>query len=149
MQDPVRSLHHAVALDPHFYVDSDTYKFEQDIILGSGWQVVAPVSLITDVGDIIARQVGGRPIFIVRSQGGALNGFYNICPHRAGPIATCDARGLKRLRCAYHGWAYDFDGQLTAAPEMKDADGFNTKAVRLSKIHVREWQGLVWVSLDP
>lgn len=138
------TLQQAAALDPAFYTSRDVFDFEQKHILRSGWQVIAPASLVAQPGDIIAREIGGAPVIVTRNQAGILKGYYNICPHRAGPIATCDQRGLKRLRCGYHGWAYDLDGKLRAAPEMQDAEGFNPDAVRLTAIDVLEWGGQLY-----
>lgn len=143
-KSPLPPLTQAKALDPQYYTRSDVLKFDMNDIIASAWQIVAPASLVSGVGDVISRKIGNVPIIIVRTQSGDLNGFYNICPHRAGPLATCDARGTKRLRCGYHGWAYDHAGQLTSAPEMGNAQDFDLTEIRLTPIDVQEWQGLVF-----
>ncbi|MEO1406380.1 MAG: SRPBCC family protein [Pseudomonadota bacterium] len=140
-------LAQASALDPVFYTRKDVYDFELSGIIRPYWQVIAPASHVAETGDVISREIGGVPIVVVRAASGQLNGFYNICPHRAGPLATCDARGLKRLRCGYHGWAYDFEGKLKIAPEMQDAENFDRENIRLTPIDVREWNGLVMARL--
>lgn len=144
MDTRLQALNRATALDPYFYTEAKVYDFEMTHILREGWQVVAPADLVSGTGDVIARTIGNVPIVIVRSAKGRLNGFYNICPHRAGPLATCDRQGTKRLRCGYHGWAYDHDGQLKSAPEMGDAEGFEIEDIHLTSIDVVEWQGLVF-----
>ena len=144
MTDEIKPLARAQALHPGFYTDPTVFKHEVDTILPSSWQVVAPAALLNGSGDVISRNLGHVPIVIVRSKAGKLNGFYNICPHRAGPLATCDARGTKRLRCGYHGWAYDHDGQLKSAPEMDAAEDFDWRSIRLNPIDVKEWKGLIF-----
>ena len=140
-------LAEASALDPRYYVSQEWYDFEQKSVIAPGWQVVAPVEAVSAAGDTIAREIGGVPVVIVRASDGALNGFLNICPHRAGPIATCDKKGQKRLRCGYHGWAYDFEGALRTAPEMREAADFDVSKVRLTPIDVEEWSGLVFARI--
>ncbi len=139
-----KPLTHARALDPAYYTDPDIYAFDQSEILASGWQIIAPAALVENPGDLITREIGGVPIIVLRDNAGALQGYFNICPHRAGPLATCDQRGLKRLRCGYHGWAYDFDGRLKTAPEMQGADDFDPSQVRLSPIDVVARNGVIW-----
>jgi choline monooxygenase len=78
-----------------------------------------------------------------------LRGFHNICRHRAGPVAACSGKGAKRFRCAYHGWTYELDGRLRAAPEMQDAQDFVPSEHGLYPVAVKEWQGLVFVALSP
>ncbi|NNC36584.1 MAG: aromatic ring-hydroxylating dioxygenase subunit alpha [Acidimicrobiales bacterium] len=144
MRDSAKPLKSATALDPKYYINSDTYHHEVNKMIPKGWQIVAPAQSVGGSGDVIARTLGDIPIIIVRSPSGALNGFYNICPHRAGPLAMCDKRGAKRLRCAYHGWAYDFDGQLKSAPEMNEAEDFDASAIQLTPINVKEWHGMIF-----
>ncbi|MEO1322238.1 MAG: SRPBCC family protein [Pseudomonadota bacterium] len=137
------TLESATALDPDFYTRQDVFDFEMRRVIGPHWQVIAPASAVSAPGDVIAREIAGVPVLVVRASSGRLNGFYNICPHRAGPVATCDQKGLKRLRCGYHGWSYDFDGKLRMAPEMQDAEDFDRDNVRLTPIDVCEWNGMV------
>jgi choline monooxygenase len=136
-------LERASALEPSHYLGEASLAFDQKNILSRGWQVVAPLSALENAGDHIVREIGGAPIIIVRDEAGSLNGFYNICRHRAGPLALCDGKGAKRLRCAYHGWAYDLCGRLKTAPEMQRAEGFDHSDIRLEPIEVEAWGGLV------
>jgi phenylpropionate dioxygenase-like ring-hydroxylating dioxygenase large terminal subunit len=147
--DPTRPLGQARALDPSRYVGADALTFDQREILARGWQVVAPASALAGPGDHVVREIGGVPVLLVRNRQGVINGFLNICRHRAGPLALCDGKGAKRLRCAYHGWAYDLDGQLRSAPEMQRAEGFDVAGTRLERIEVRLWGGLVFARTRP
>ena len=142
-------LEEASALDPSFYTRADIFDLEMKAIVGPHWQVIGAAGSVVAPGDVIAREIAGVPVLVVRGAEGELNGFYNICPHRAGPVATCDARGLKRLRCGYHGWSYDYTGQLVAAPEMQGARNFDRSDIRLTPIDVLEWNGFVFARLGP
>jgi choline monooxygenase len=137
-------LEQASALSPDFYIGEDWLRIDEAQILEPGWQILGPVSAVADVGDHIVRPIGRIPVMVVRAESGALNGFVNVCRHRAGPLALCDGKGAKRLRCAYHGWTYDLDGQLRVTPEMQGAQGFDRDTIRLADIELREWQGLVF-----
>jgi len=139
----------ARALDPRFYLGADWLAFDQQHVLAPGWQVIAPASALAESGDHIVREIGGVPVVLVRDETGAINGFVNVCRHRAGPLALCDKRGAKRLRCAYHGWAYDLQGQLRTAPEMQNAEAFNRSDIRLKPIDVELWGGMVFARVGP
>lgn len=141
MSTTITPLAQATALDPKYYTCSDTYDFEIKQVISPGWQVIAPASAVSEPGDMITRQIGGVPILVVRTQSGELKGYYNICPHRAGPVAQCDAKGVKALRCGYHGWTYNLDGQLRGAHEMKEAQGFDRNDINLTAIEVKIWNG--------
>lgn len=139
-----RPLAQASALSPDFYTGDDWLAVDQAQVLEPGWQILCPASAVAGPGDHVVRDIGRLPVLVVRNADGALNGFVNVCRHRAGPLATCDGRGAKRLRCAYHGWTYDLDGQLRTAPEMQDAADFDRDGIRLARIELREWNGMVF-----
>lgn len=143
-RDPARPLDEARALDPSFYLGQAAFDFDQQTILAPGWQLVAPAALVENPGDHVVREIGGKPVLIVRNAAGQLNGFYNVCRHRAGPVALCDGKGAKRLRCAYHGWIYDLDGQLKVTPQMDGAKDFDVSGIRLPAIDVAQWCGMVF-----
>ncbi|SDM48165.1 aromatic ring-hydroxylating oxygenase subunit alpha [Maricaulis salignorans] len=139
-----QALDQASALAPDFYSGEHWLTADQAQVLEPGWQILCPASAVAEPGDHVVRTLGRVPVLIVRASDGALNGFVNVCRHRAGPLATCDGKGAKRLRCAYHGWTYDLDGQLRTAPEMQDAAGFDRDGIRLAPVELHQWQGMVF-----
>tara|TARA_R110002073_G_scaffold18859_5_gene69639 strand:+ start:5293 stop:6369 length:1077 start_codon:yes stop_codon:yes gene_type:complete len=139
----ITPLEDARALGPDVYLGEARHRFDQTHMLAPAWQVMAPASALASPGDHIVREIGGKPVILLRNEAGALKGFFNVCAHRAGPLATCDGKGAKRLRCAYHGWIYNLDGQLRVAPEMQDAKDFSRDGIKLVPVDVAEWQGLI------
>lgn len=139
----------STSLAARFYTDTAIAEMERTAIFGRHWQLVAGVSQLTDRGDHVVTEVAGVPVIVVRDESGNLRAFHNVCRHRAGPLARCDGRGAKVLRCGYHGWTYGLDGQLRAATEMQDACDFKVSDVRLPEVSVATWRGLVFVALDP
>ena len=142
-------LKHATALDPHFYTDPHWAAFEREHIFRKSWQYVGHVGELAAKGDHVVTEIAGQPLIVVAQADGSISVFHNVCRHRAGPLATCDGKGASRLRCLYHGWQYGLDGQLLAAPEMAEAEGFDKGQIALPEVAVTVWQGLVFVALDP
>jgi choline monooxygenase len=83
---------------------------------------------------------------VMRTEADRVRAFHNVCRHRAGPLATCDGKGAKALRCRYHGWTYGLDGVLRSAPEMSTAPDFDPSSIRLPELQVTQWQGLIFVA---
>jgi choline monooxygenase len=137
----------AHALDVRYYTDRDWLERERDLVFARSWQLAAHRGELAEPGDHVVAEIAGRPILILRHPDGALRAFYNVCRHRAGPLAWCNGHGARALTCKYHGWTYTLDGQLRSAPEMDRAEGFDPSAIRLQSIRVHEWQGLVFVAL--
>ena len=138
----------AFALAARWYRDPATTALERAAIFGRGWQLVAHAGRLQAPGDHVVVDFGALPVLAVRGADGAIRAFHNVCRHRAGPIAWCDGRGARSLRCRYHGWTYGLDGQLRSAPEMDAAEGFDVSSVQLPRLAVREWNGLVFAAAD-
>ncbi len=140
-------LEEAYALHASFYSDPQWLVLEQQEVFARSWQLAAHSGDLQQAGDHVVCDIAGKPILIVRNADKMLNAFYNVCRHRAGPIATCNGKAAKALHCGYHGWTYTLDGQLRSATEMQGACNFNVEKIQLPKVHVHEWQGLVFVAL--
>jgi len=135
------------ALPAHHYVGSAAEALDRRAVFARSWQLAAHRSQLAGIGDHVVTEVAGVPLVIVRDEDGELRALHNVCRHRAGPLALCDGRGAKRLRCHYHGWTYTLDGRLLSAPEMDAARNFNAATVRLPTAHVAGWRDLVFVAL--
>ena len=79
-----------------------------------------PVAADSDVGTRpVAVVVGGVPLVVVRPQPDAEPVvFADRCPHRLVPLsAATPVDG--GLRCAYHGWEFDFAGECVRLPSQE------------------------------
>jgi len=138
----------AHALDPAYYLGEDMLAMERRAVFARSWQLVAHQGQLAEAGDHVVEEVAGMPLLLLRGRDGVLRAFPNVCRHRAGPLAHCSGKGMHNLRCKYHGWLYDQQGQLIGAPEMQDATDFDPRRIRLPQLRLQEWQGLVFVALD-
>lgn len=142
------ALDRAHALPARHYFGEAMLERERRSVFASSWQLIAHQGQLAEPGDHVVQDVAGTPVLLLRGRDGALRAFPNVCRHRAGPLAHCSGRGMSTVRCKYHGWLYNQEGQLIGAPEMQDARDFDVRDVQLPLLRVREWQGLVFVALD-
>lgn len=138
----------ALALPAICYADPAFESIDRDAVLARSWQLVAHAAQVARPGDIALAQIADVPLLIVRGADGVLRALHNVCRHRAGPLATEEARGAAALVCKYHGWTYGLDGRLRGAPEMGRAREFDASAICLPQARVAEWRGLVFAALD-
>lgn len=71
----------------------------------------------------------------------------NACPHKGMRLelgTICDGE----LRCAYHGWKFDKDGNCTNIPSLIEPVPNKQEQARLTTYDVKERYGMVWVKLD-
>lgn len=144
-----QALEHAFALPAMLYRDATWAQAERLSVFARSWQLLGPAERVAQPGDHLVGEIAGVPLLVVRGEDGVLRGLHNVCRHRAGPLALCDGRGARSLRCRYHGWNYGLDGRLRTATDMADATGFRPQDIRLPEVPVMQWQGLVFAALDP
>ncbi len=99
-------------------------------------------------GDCLATEVAGVPLLLVRGEDAAVRGFLNICRHRGGRVFTGRGRPGRALKCPYHSWAYDLDGELLGQPLARDAfEGLERSEFGLVRVPVAERFGLILARL--
>jgi choline monooxygenase len=135
----------AATLPAAWYLDESTYEVERRGVFARSWLVFAFAHQLIAPGDYVAADIAGFPIFVRRHEDG-LQGFVNVCPHRAGPIVWPGSGQATNLVCRYHGWAFDGAGALRSA---RDFGGDVPNGLGLRPVRVATWRGIVFVNLDP
>ena len=133
----------------HTYYDPEIYAFEQQAIFDKSWQFLCPVHCVAKPGDLYTGIIGRSSVVVTRNADGQLNGFLNICRHRGFRLVEENATGKKMMRCRYHSWAYDLNGNLVVAPDTEEEPGFDKCDHGLVPVSVAEWGPLVYVNPDP
>jgi choline monooxygenase len=129
-----------------FYIDPARLTLEQEQVFARTWQLVGHVQQLPNPGDYFTAELGREPLLFV-NDGGTIRGFFNVCRHRAGPVAI-SCGNAQRLVCRYHGWTYDLSGQLLRTMEMEGAD-LDISRIRLQSIAVHRFGPLIFAALDP
>lgn len=93
--------------------------------------------------------MAGFQIVLCRDREGKINGFHNICRHRAYPVVAEEKGSAKIFACKYHGWSYGLNGKLAKAPGYQELEGFDKSQNSLFPIHVHiDANGFIWINLD-
>jgi choline monooxygenase len=141
-------LSRATTLPARWYIDPEMHPLERDRVFLRSWQPVARLEELRRPGDFVTAEVVGEPIVLTRGTDGILRGFYNVCRHRAGNVASGKGN-RKTLQCHYHGWTYSLEGRLISTPEFEGAAEFSPQAYGLQAIRVAEWGPFAFVNLAP
>ena len=144
-----RSLQHeAVTLPAEMYYSPEIYRLEQQQIFGKYWYYVGHISQLEGIGSFFTVDIAEQPLVILQDRAGELRAFYNICTHRAGPVAVGSGK-CNRLTCLYHSWSFDLEGNLRGIPDMETAEDFDTAAHALQSVKVDIWESFIFVNLNP
>ena len=89
-------------------------------VLRSFWQPVAISEELPDERPVRAVEVFGERLVLFRDQDGALGLFDRHCAHRGADL--CYGRLEDGgLRCPFHGWLFDKDGNCLEQPAEPEA----------------------------
>lgn len=144
---PCNDLARAATLPASWYTDPRMLPLEREHIFWRSWQPVAALENLARIGDFVTCEVQGEPLVITRDLKGELRAYFNVCRHRAGPVAA--GRGnRKSLQCRYHGWTYDLNGKLMHAPEFDGVENWDKSDVCLPEVQVATYGPFVFVNLD-
>ncbi len=89
----------------------------------------------------------GEDLLAFRDTAGRVGIVEPHCPHRGANLYFGRNEDCG-LRCVYHGWKFDVDGNCVDLPTSPPDSGYKD-TIRLLAYPVREWAGLVWVYMGP
>jgi phenylpropionate dioxygenase-like ring-hydroxylating dioxygenase large terminal subunit len=97
--------------------------------------------------DPIRLRLLGEDLVAFRDSGGRIGVLEERCPHRRASLYFGRNEGCG-LRCVYHGWKFDVDGNCVEMPNEPPATDFKHK-VKAKSYAAAEWGGYIWVYMGP
>ncbi|MGQ9369111.1 Rieske 2Fe-2S domain-containing protein [Azospirillum sp. ST 5-10] len=103
--------------------------------------------LVEPDGSPVRVRLFGEDLVAFRDSDGRVGVLGERCPHRKASLFY-GRNEESGLRCLYHGWKFDVDGNCTEMPSEPPESGFCTK-VKHTAYPTREAGGFVWVYMGP
>ena len=138
----------ATTFPAEMYTSAKVYQLEKERIFGKTWYYVGHLSQLQGPGSFFTVDIAEQPLVILQNKVGELRGFFNVCTHRAGPVALGSGK-CSRLTCLYHAWSFDLEGNLRGIPDMETAENFDLVSHALPAVKVDTWGPFIFVNLDP
>ncbi len=113
------------------------------------WQMACHEDDIPNVGDTHVYDIAGLSFIIVRASEHEVKAFPNACMHRGRSLCDNHRKGLKVLRCPFHGWSWELDGKLKEVPCQWDFPTVTAEEYSLTEVRVGHWGGFVFINPDP
>lgn len=112
------------------------------------WLPVCLSEEVAEVDGTPARvRILGENLVVFRDSDGRVGVMDEQCPHRRASLAL-GRNEEGGLRCLYHGWKFDVEGNLLEMSSEPAGSGLKDK-VRHRAYPVQEWGGWVWSYLGP
>jgi phenylpropionate dioxygenase-like ring-hydroxylating dioxygenase large terminal subunit len=128
------------------YTDAERLALEESALFRGRPLICGLGADLPSTGDCVATEVAGVPLLLVRGEDAEVRAFLNICRHRGGRVFTGRGRPGRALKCPYHSWAYDLNGDLLGQPLARDAfEELDRGELGLIQLPAAERFGLIFV----
>ena len=145
-----RSAGGARTLAGDCYTSDAIFDAETELIFLTRWQYAGRTSSLAAPGSYFLFEVDTESVIVVRGEDGEIRAFHNVCRHRGTRLCgEAEGKFSRSIQCPYHAWTYALDGRLIGAPAMDEVEGFRMEEYPLHPVAAAEWEGCVFVSLDP
>ena len=147
------------SLASSYYTSSRIFEREKELIFAREWFCAGREELLPAPGNHSVLEVAGESILAVRTTNGDLRAYYNVCRHRGARLCATPqdfawkvnlAGGVTPsnvIRCPYHQWTYNLQGELIGTPFLNDAEGFCREDFSLYPVSVDTWGGFFFLNL--
>lgn len=137
-------------LAPGRYTSDEFFALEREHLWSKVWLYAAHRSQLPEPGDYLLLDIPDAPIFLVHGHDGVVRAFYNVCSHRGAPLVRESAGSERYLRCTYHHWTYDTEGQLVSVMDERDfPEPFDKSCLGLQEVRCERWGPWFFVNEDP
>lgn len=85
------------------------------------------------------RMFNGRQLVMFKDKQGKTTALEDVCPHRGAKLSRGTAKD-GCIKCPYHGWKFDGEGQLVSVPTTENIP----KNLNVKKYHLEELYDFVW-----
>ena len=136
-----------------FYTDADVFEEEKKKVFFRNWAALGFISDAPEPGDAKPVTFLGQPLVMVRDQDGTLRVFQNICRHRGMILVEKPGKIARAIRCPYHSWCYELNGNLRTTPHVGGPgtnrhDEIKREELGLFEVRSHIWMGIVFINLD-
>jgi len=134
------------------FIEPEIYEEELRQVFARCWLFLCHDSQVARPGDFLTTYMGEDPVLVVRDSAGQVHAFLNVCRHRGNRLCRADDGNAASFTCAYHGWTYGNDGQLTGVPYLKDAYHGELQRENWGLVPVAQldsYKGLLFATFDP
>ena len=141
------SIEVAHGLPNECYLEGPYSQIERKKIFEDKWVVIGVASSVPDPGDAKPFDLLGIPLIILRDKEKKIRVFHNVCSHRGHKLLKEPCKLKNVLRCPYHSWSYDYNGDLVATPHLGGMNKHENKDFDKSKSGLKEVRSSVWLDL--
>ncbi|PWQ92579.1 aromatic ring-hydroxylating oxygenase subunit alpha [Leucothrix pacifica] len=153
LDDVRRPIEQAHGMPNQAYDDPNYFEFERDHVMAKTWAGLCFNSELPCNGYAKPIEFMGLPLVVVRDKVGDIKVFHNVCSHRGMILVNEEKEVGALLRCPYHSWSYELNGNLKSTPHIgginqNTAEGFSCEGNGLKPVRSNIWMGIIFINLS-
>ncbi len=135
------------------YMSDEYAKIERKKLFEEKWSVIGVASSTPNPGDIRPFDLLDIPLIVLRDKNNKIRVFHNVCSHRGFKLVQQSEKLKKFIRCPYHSWSYDLEGELISTPHIggvgtHESDDFDKSCNGLKEVRSYVWMDLIFVNIS-
>ncbi|MCF8709379.1 aromatic ring-hydroxylating oxygenase subunit alpha [Rhizorhapis sp. SPR117] len=130
------------------FFSREQHQLEVDRLWSRVWQLACHEDDIPNPGDVHVYDIAGQQFLIVRDRSNKVRAYRNSCRHRGRLLCDGDRKGLRALRCPFHGWTWNLEGKVLYMPCEWDFPDIDKGDYSLNEAKVGHWGGFVFINPD-
>ena len=153
VESVLKPIEKASGLPNKAYTSADFMELERDQVLGKSWAGLGFASDLPKKGYAKPVNFMGLPLLILRNKNDEIKVFHNVCSHRGMILVNEETEVQGVLRCPYHSWSYNLDGELKGTPHLGGVgqhrvEGFHHCDHGLKPIRSSVWIDIIFINLS-
>jgi len=148
-----RPINEARGLPNEVYSSEAHWRAERDQLFAGTWTCIGFASDLPQGAYAEPVDFMGLPLVILRDSKQDVRVFHNVCSHRGQRLVAEPGPVKGAIRCPYHSWTYDTQGNLRGTPHIggtgvHEIEGFNCANHGLKQVPAEIWMDMIFVNLS-
>jgi phenylpropionate dioxygenase-like ring-hydroxylating dioxygenase large terminal subunit len=143
----IHDTHLPQLLKPEDYVSAEQFEKETERLFLPAWHCIGALCDLPQEHSYRTMTLFGHPLLIWRAEGG-VHVYLNVCSHRHSQLRCGPCGVMETLKCQYHGWEYNTDGDTQKIPDAKSFRPMKKGELGLKKFRAETIGQLIFVTLN-
>lgn len=129
------------------YTSEEYFKFERENVISKTWACIGFASDLIKNSYVKPIDFMGLPLVMMRNREGQVQVFHNVCSHRGMQLVLEEGAIEGVIRCSYHSWSYDLNGNLKGTPHVGGIGQHKDERFKCEKHGLRALRSVIWMDM--
>lgn len=129
------------------YISNEYFNFERDHVFIKTWACIGFASDLKNNSYVKPINFMNMPLVVMRNSEGLVQVFHNVCSHRGMQLVHEEGNIQGVIRCPYHSWSYDLNGNLKGTPHVGGINQHKDERFKCEKHGLKVLRSVIWMDM--